>query len=226
MTLCRDDALEREAEAACAAPIRGATLSQPKSTGTWLQCQANGVLNAHYLDGGKINPVGGPITFAANNSMNEVHANRALAFARAKSLLGLANSVAKRTYHFWIIGGGIVFAEGTNVAGNGNAPMVGAAVAQRTGRYYDFGQGKLIVEHPDDPNSWTAMGGGAQMQRGHFHCCQYEIGSWNTQSMYMLFATNGGFSQLAGGPAVYDWDRRFGFETAGGGVTGHHIYYH
>jgi len=35
-----------------------------------------------------------------------------------------------------------------------------------------------------------------------------------------------GFSQVAGGPAVYDWDRRFTFETAAGGVTGHHIYYH
>ena len=101
-----------------------------------------------------------------------------------------------------------------------------AAVAQRTGRYYDFGLGKLIVERPDDPNSWTSVGGGGQVHRGHFHCCQYEIASGSTQSMYMLYDTHNGVSQLTGGPAVYDWDRRFKFETAAGGVTGHHIYYH
>jgi hypothetical protein len=64
------------------------------------------------------------------------------------------------------------------------------------------------------------------VQRGHFHCCQYEISSGSAPSMYMLYDTHNGFSQTPGGPAVYDWDRRFRFETAGGGVTGHHIYFH
>jgi hypothetical protein len=210
MTLYRDPALEREAELASLAPSGGAALSRLEAAGMLLQCQPNGTLDAHYLDGGTMSPPGGPITFAANNSMNEVYATRALAFARAKALLGLANSTARRTYHFWLTGGGIALGEGTDVAGNGNAPMVGAAVAQRTGRYYDFG----------------LVGGGAQVQRGHFHCCQYEIASGNAQSMYMLYDTHGGFSQTPNGPAVYDRDRRFSFETAGGGVTGHHIYYH
>ncbi len=226
---CDDQTLEVQAELAAAAYLGGSVgpaVRHANFARAAIQCQPNGSLNMHYLNGGTMNPAGGPITFAANNSMNEVFASRAQAFARAKALLEIPVSTAKRTYHFWIPGGGIANGEGLDIAGNNNAPMLAAAAAQRTGRYYDFGHGKLIVEHPDDPNSWTAQGGGPHIQRGHFHCCQYQIAAGSTQSMYMPFIVNNNFAQVQAEPTVYDWDRRFRFVTPVGGVTGHHIYYH
>lgn len=189
-----------------------------------VQCQATGALNTAYLDQGTMNPPPGPITFSANNSMNEVYGTRVAAFNRAKALIGmLPTSVAKRTYHWYLVAGGIANGEGQDI--NGGTPP-GAAANQRTGRYYDFGHGKLIVEHPDDPNSWTSVGGGAPTLRGHFHIASYEVASGNQKSMYLLHGPGFGAAPIvANQPPVYAWDRRFSFEQAGGGATGHHIYY-
>ena len=226
--------LEAEADAAAAAFLSGrprfsvanGLASRPAEARiTVVQCQATGTINTAYLDQGTMNPAGGPITFSANNSMNEVYLTRVLAFNRAKALLGMTPiSVARRTYHWYLAGGGIANGEGTDI--NGGTPA-GAAANQRTGRYYDFGRGKLIVEHPDDPNSWTSVAGGGNIQRGHFHIASYAIANGNQPSMYMLHGPGFGAAPIvANAPPVYDWDRRFAFQLPAGGNTGHHIYYY
>lgn len=199
-----------------------------------IQCQPRGNLNANYIGGGMhplvpAAPAG--IGFSGANQLNEVWGTRALALARAKTLLGVPGNIARRTYHWYVmhVGNDHVHPHNEGLPVNGRQ-LVGANAAQRTGRYYDFGRGKLIVEHTDDPNSTTQIGIAAGVQRAHFHIASYD----NNLGMYMPYRTGGGIA-LAGaagqpGPDVYDIDRRYHFEQGdihnGGIMLHHHIYYH
>lgn len=191
-----------------------------------IQLQTRGLRNANYLDGGTINPAE-PVApagyeFSAHNSLNELWDTRDNAFDRAKILLG-TGPTARRTYHWWVVDEGIQLGEGLDVSGG---ILGGANANQRAGRYYDFGRGKLIVEHPYDPNSTISHGVNPPEQSGHFHLCIYPIA--NTNSMYMPIGLAHGAANPPvanhAAPAVYEWARRFRYEI-NGGLQGHHVYY-
>ena len=85
--------------------------------------------------------------FVSVNTENERYANRAEAFAKATKTFGGAADV-KRTYHvFDAFEPPIYYSLGQTFV------MYGPTLRNGWGRYYDYGSGRIVAEHTDDPQA-------------------------------------------------------------------------